>query len=193
MKAGTPFYIFHASITVLEFETALRNNNLKTRQQLIWAKNTIVLGRQDYQWKHEPILYGWKEGAAHYFLDDRTKTTIYEQEKPDLDKLKKEELKTLLEQIYASPNTLIHENKPTRSDEHPTMKPIKLLAHLIRNSSSRNQIVLDQFGGSGSTLITCEQLGRTCYMMELDPKFVDVIITRWEKYTGQKATKIKGE
>lgn len=196
LKAGGSFYIWHASITVFEFETALRLNNLKSRQQLIWVKNALVLGRQDYQWIHEPCLYGWKEGAAHYFVDDRTNTTVIEDEElADINKLKKEELVKLLNDILQdnTPVSVIRENKPSKSAEHPTMKPLKLLAHSIKNSSKKGELVLDLFGGSGSTMMTCEQLGRKCYTMEYDPKFVDVIVKRWEKLTGQKAVKISCE
>lgn len=194
LKPGGAFYIWHASITVFEFELALRLNNLKSRQQLIWNKNSIVLGRQDYQWKHEPCLYGWKEGAAHYFVDDRTQCTVIEDKNLEFKKMKKEELVALLEDIYSDKisTTIINENKPSRSDEHPTMKPLKLLARSIKNSSKQGQIVLDLFGGSGSTMMTCEQLNRKCYMCELDPKYVDVIIERWENLTGEKAVKING-
>ena len=161
------------------------------KQEIIWNKNSFTLGRQDYQWKHEPCLYGWKEGAAHYFINDRTQSTVIE-DKIDVDKLKKEELKKLVEELLAQKEntTVIDEHKPTNNDLHPTMKPIRLLARLILNSSRKNEIVTDFFGGSGSTLIACEQLDRTCYMMEYDPHYVDVIITRWEEYTGQKAKKI---
>ena len=124
---------------------------------LIWAKNKFVMGRQDYQWQHEPILYGWKEGAAHYFINDR------------------------------SQSTLLEFDKPNKNEEHPTMKPIDLLVQLIKNSSKENQLIVDLFGGSGSTLIAAEQTNRICYTMELDPKYCDVIIRRWEKLTGQKA------
>lgn len=191
LKAGGSFYIFHASITVHEFEMALKLNNLQTRQQLIWVKNALVLGRQDYQWIHEPALYGWKGGAGHYFTFERTHTTVYEEGKPDLKKLSKKELIELVNQMWEeTPKSIIREDKPQRSVEHPTMKPLKLLGHLIRNSSREEENVLDQFGGSGSTLMACEQLNRNAYLMELDPKFVDVIIDRWETFTGEKAVKI---
>lgn len=136
-------------------------------------------------------LYGWKNGAGHYFTKDRKQTTVFE-DKIDLDKLSKDELKDMIKDILADklPVTVIHEDKPLRSDLHPTMKPIKLIARLINNSSKRGENVIDFFGGSGSTLIACEQLNRTCYTMELDPKFVDVIINRWEQLTGEKAVKI---
>lgn len=163
----------------------------KVRQCLIWNKNAINIGRQDYQWKHEPCLYGWKDGAGHYFIDDRTQATVYEDKIPVFSKMKKEEMRELLEQIYADKisTTVMNEDKPQLSAEHPTMKPIKLMARLIKNSTRPGEIVLDTFGGSGSTLIACEQLNRTCYMMELDPKYVDVIIDRWEQLTGKKAVK----
>ena len=151
----------------------------------------MVLGRQDYQWKHEPCLYGWKDGASHYFINDRTQTTVFEQPL-DIDKMKKEEMKALLKEIYsdAIPTTVINEDKPLRNAEHPTMKPVKLMARLVKNSSLKDQIILDLFGGSGSTMIACEQLDRTCYMMELDPHYCDVIVDRWEKLTGETAEKI---
>ena len=149
------------------------------------------MGRQDYQWKHEPCLYGWKEGAGHYFIEDRTQTTVFE-DKADLDKLSKEELKEMIEEILADkiPTTVIHEDKPLKNDVHPTMKPIRLISRLIKNSSKPGENVIDFFGGSGSTLISCEQLGRKCYTIELDPKYVDVMIDRWETLTGKTAVKL---
>lgn len=192
MKEGAAFYIWHASITIYEFETALRLNNLKSRQQLVWNKNSIVLGRQDYQWKHEPCLYGWKEGAAHFFIDDRTNTSVIEDQIPKFKSMKKEDMVKLLEDIYSDKisTTIINEDKPNKSVEHPTMKPLQLLARHVKNSSKQEELILDIFGGSGSTMMTCEQLNRRCFMMELDPKYVDVIIERWEKFTGEKAVKL---
>lgn len=151
----------------------------------------MVLGRQDYQWKHEPCLYGWKPGEAHYFCSNRTYTTVIEDEQ-DFNKMTKEELVALLELIYSEelPKDIIREDRPSRSAEHPTMKPVRLNARLIKNSTKPGDSVLDLFGGSGSTLIACEQLNRKCYMMEYDPKYVDVIIDRWEKETGKKAIKL---
>lgn len=192
MKPGATFYIWHASRTVVEFETALRMNKLRTRQQIIWNKNSIVLSMQDYHWKHEPCLYGWKEGAAHYFTDCRKHSTVIEDAIPKYKQMKKDEIVKLLDEIYADriSTTVINEDKPSVSAEHPTMKPIKVLARMMLNSTKPGNIVMDLFGGSGSTLITAEQLGRTCYMMEFDAKYVDVIIDRWEKFTGRKAEKI---
>lgn len=156
-KAGCPIYVFHADTEGLNFRNAFKNAGFKLAQCLVWVKNTFVMGRQDYQWKHEPILYGWKEGKAHYFIDNR------------------------------SQNTVLEFDKPTRNAEHPTMKPIDLLVYLIKNSSKENNLIVDLFGGSGSSLIAAEQTNRICYAMELDPRYCDVIIKRWETLTGQKA------
>ena len=160
MKPGAPFYIWHADNEGLNFRAMLQEAGMQLRQTLIWNKNAITLGRQDYQWKHEPCLYGWKEGAAHKWYSDRSQPTVMDFK------------------------------KPSRSEQHPTMKPIELFSYQISNSSKPGDIVLDMFGGSGTTMMACEQLNRTCYMMELDPKYCDVIINRWEQFTGQKAVKI---
>ena len=154
---------------------------------LIWVKNNIVLGRQDYQWQHEPCCYGWKPGAGHYFIDNRSQRTVFEDETPDFDSMTKAELKELLQKVCTLPSTVIREDKPLRSADHPTMKPLKLMGRLIRNSTRPGEVVLDLFGGSGSTLMAAEQLGRVCYSIELDPCYIDVIIKRWEEYTGEKA------
>lgn len=193
MKPGAAFYVWFASLEHINFEKALNEANLQVRQEIIWNKNTLALGRQDYQWKHEPCLYGWKEGAAHYFIEDRTLTTVHEDEKSiDINKMSKDELKKTLKDILNSgvPSTVINEDKPQRNGEHPTMKPLKLIGRLIRNSSRKGEVVLDTFGGSGSTMMAAEQLGRKCFMVEYDPHYCDVIIARWEKLTGKKAIKI---
>lgn len=189
LKPGGTFYIWFASKEHINFEMALIENGLKVRQELIWNKNMFILGNQDYQWKHEPCLYGWKEGATHYFTDDRTQATVIEDKHQDFKKMKKEDLIKILEDIYADKvsTTVIEENKPTVNDLHPTMKPIKLLSKLIKNSSKIDECILDLFGGSGSTLIAAEQIKRSCCMMELDPKYCDVIIKRWENLTGERA------
>ena len=157
VKEGGSVYVFHADTEGLNFRKAFMDAGFKLAQCLVWVKNNFVMGRQDYQWKHEPILYGWKEGTAHYFIDNRSQSTVLEFD------------------------------KPIKNEEHPTMKPIDLLVYLIKNSSKENQLILDLFGGSGSTLIAAEQSKRICYMMELDPKYCDVIIKRWETLTGKKA------
>lgn len=158
MKPGAAFYIFHADNESYNFRGAARDMGWQVRECLIWNKNALCLGRQDYQWKHEPCLYGWKDGAHQWFADRKQTTVI------DFD-------------------------RPTKSEEHPTMKPIGLMAYLIQNSTKEGDFVLDSFGGSGSTLIACEQTGRKCMTMELDPRYVDVIVKRWENLTGNKAIK----
>lgn len=162
MKPGACFYIWHADSEGANFRLAAKEAGLMVRQCLIWAKNTIVMGRQDYQWKHEPCLYGWKDGASHLWASDRKQSTI------------------------------LNFDKPTRNDLHPTMKPIPLFDYQICNNTKGGDIVLDLFGGSGTTLMACEQNGRTAYIKEYDPRYVDVIIDRWETFTGEKAVKISG-
>lgn len=193
LRPGGAFYIWHADSEGYNFRTAAKNIGWQIRQCLIWNKNCFVLGRQDYQWKHESCLYGWKDGAALYFVDDRTQSTVFEDKGVDFKKLKKEELVQLLQNICAAKvsTSVIECDRPSRSEEHPTMKPVKLLALQIRNSSRMGEIVLDPFGGSGSTLIACEQLGRKARLVELDPKYCDVILNRWEKLTGGTATLCK--
>ena len=193
MKAGCPFYVWtaqgHAMTPIID---ELDSVGLFFRQQIIWVKNNMVLGRMDYQGRHEPCLYGWKEGA-HYFIDVRTRTTVYEDgEEIDIDKLKKDEMKKLLHDILDSktPESVIRCPKPQKSADHPTMKPVRLFGYQMANSSLPGEIVLDTFGGSGTTMVAAEQLGRKARLMELDPHYCDVIIARWEKLTGQKAVKL---
>lgn len=157
MKPGAAFYIWHADSNGAIFRNACDLVGWKVRQCLIWVKNTIVMGRQDYQWKHEPCLYGWKSGAAHDWENDRKQTTVLEFDRPQKNEL------------------------------HPTMKPVPLFDYLMRNNTKQNAIVLDLFAGSGTTIIAAEQNGRTAYCMELDPKYIDVILERWEAFSGEKA------
>ena len=187
LKPGGAFYIWHAGTEGLNFKLAVQRVGWELKQILIWVKNNIVLGRQDYQWKHEPCLYGWKPGASHYFVARRDLITITEDEPINLDALTKQELKDLLSGLLGLPSTDIHEDKPLRSADHPTMKPLKLMGRLIKNSTRPGEIVLDTFGGSGSTMMAAEQLGRACYMVELDPCYIDVICKRYEELTGEKA------
>lgn len=193
LKPGGVFYVFHAAMQTPVFWEELENAGLKIRQQLTWVKNVFVIGRSDYHWKHEPCLYGWKDGAAHYFIDDRTQSTVFEDAPADPKKMKKEELVNLVLQMQADKAavTVIHEDKPAVNDLHPTMKPVKLIGRLIKNSSKEGEKVIDLFGGSGSTLIACEQLNRTAYLMEYEPKYLDVIIDRYERLTGKKAELIE--
>ena len=192
LKQGGAFYIWHPDGRgSLDFRLACEEIGWEIRQCLIWNKSSFNLGRSDYQWKHEACIYGWKAGAKHYFIDDRTFNSVFE-EGLDVTKLKLAEARELLRQLLG-PNTattVIDEKKPQRNDLHPTMKPVRLMGRILLNSTKKLEVVLDPFAGSGSTLIAAEQLGRTSYMMELDPKFVEVIIDRYEKFTGNKAEKV---
>ena len=152
LKPGASFYVFHADSEGYNFRGACFDVGLRVRQCLIWKKQSLVLGRQDYKWIHEPCLYGWREGAAHEWYSDCSQTTVMEF------------------------------NKPKKNDLHPTMKPVEMLCYLIGNSSKRGDIVLDTFCGSGSTLIACERTGRVCRAVELDPKYCDVIRRRWAEF-----------
>ncbi len=185
MREGSSFYIWYADTSSLEFNQACRYAEMEIRENLIWVKNQFILGRQDYQWRHEPCLYGWKNGAAHYFINDRTQSTIFD-DTLDFETVPEDKLRKYVKDLF-NQSTVIYEKKPTVNDLHPTMKPIPLIGKLIKNSSKKNYLVLDLFGGSGSTLIACEQLDRICYMVEYDPKYCDVIIKRWEELTGDKA------
>ena len=187
LKPGGAFYIWHAGTEGLNFKLAVKRVGWELKQILIWVKNNIVLGRQDYQWKHEPCLYGWKPGASHYFVARRDLITVYEEDGLDFESMTKAELLKVLQEVFSAPTTTIHEDKPLRSADHPTMKPLKLMGRLIKNSTRPGEIVLDPFGGSGSTMMAAEQLGRACYMVELDPAYIDVIVKRWETLTGEKA------
>jgi len=157
MKPGAVFYIWHADLEGYNFRGAAKDAGWTVRQCLIWKKSSMVMGRQDYHWKHEPCLYGWKEGAGHLWAADRKQTTILEFD------------------------------KPSRNGEHPTMKPVALFEYQLLNNTKGGDIVLDSFGGSGTTLIAAEKNGRVARLMELDPKYCDVIVKRWQDFTGQKA------
>ena len=188
-RPGAAAYVFHADTAGLVFRTAFIGAGWDMKQALVWVKQQFVLGRQDYQWKHEPILYGWKPGAAHGFYGGRAQSTVLE-DGLDLDAMTKGELKAalagLLEEI---PTSVLEEDRPHRSDLHPTMKPVELIARLMTNSSMPGETVLDPFGGSGSTLIAAENTGRRALLMEVDPGYCDVIVDRWERHTGEKATR----
>lgn len=191
LKAGGAFYIWHADSERLNFSQALKRTGWLEKQTLIWAKDTFVLGRQDYQWQHEPCLYGWKPGSSHYFVSDFSQSTILENA---LESKSKQELIDLIKSYQANqPTSILRVNRPIRNDAHPTMKPIALLERLIRSSSKQGENILDSFAGSGSTLLACERLGRTCYALELDPKYVAVILKRFEEATGIKPIKLTSE
>jgi DNA modification methylase len=193
LKEGGVIYVFHSDSERINFTKSFQKNNLYFSQTLVWVKNHFVLGRNDYQNKHETIMYGWKKGKSHYFVDSRTQGSVFE-DKIDIRKLKKEELLKMLENILSDKieTTVLHYDKPLISSLHPTMKPIKLLGRLIINSSKPRDLIADPFGGSGSTLIAVEQLNRQCYMMELEPKYCDVIIERWQNLTKKEAIRYDG-
>tara|TARA_B110001452_G_C15234541_1_gene427484 strand:- start:1721 stop:2968 length:1248 start_codon:yes stop_codon:yes gene_type:complete len=157
MKAGAVFYIWHADSEGYNFRGAAHDVNWKVRQCLIWKKNSLVMGRQDYHWIHEPCLYGWKEGAGHLWASDRTQTTVLEFQ------------------------------RPSRSTEHPTMKPVELFSYQMLNNTKGDDLVLDSFAGSGTTAIVCEKHNRQARIVELDPKYCDVIVRRWQEFTGSEA------
>lgn len=158
IKPGGVFYIWHADSEGYNFRGAARDVGWQVRQCLVWNKNSLVMGRQDYHWKHEPCLYGWKEGAGHYWGSDRSQTTV------------------------------LDFNRPSRNGEHPTMKPVELFQYQLENSTKRGDLVLDLFGGSGTTAIAAEQTSRQARLMELDPRYCDVIVKRWQEFTGKTAT-----
>lgn len=153
-KKGAAIYVFHADSEGYNFRAAFKQAGYQLRQCLIWVKNSLVMGKQDYQWQHEPVLYGWKDGASHAWYSDRKQTT------------------------------LIKYDKPHKNADHPTMKPVGLCGYFIGNSSKEGDIVLDLFGGSGSTMIACEQTGRICFLSELDQKYCDVIVKRYIEQSG---------
>lgn len=194
MRDGAAIYVFHADMQGLTFRRALMEAGLKLAQVLIWEKNNFVLGRNDYQWRHEPILYGWKEGAAHYFVKDRTQDTVILEDEVDFDSMKKADLVDYCKRMarsYADQTTVIYERKPMSSSLHPTMKPLDLIAKFIKNSSQRGWNIGDFFGGAGSTLMAAEQLGRNAYVMEIDEHYASVIVKRWEEFTGRKAIRVE--
>ena len=198
MKPGAAIYVAHAETERSNFTREMLNNGFKLSGVVIWRKNTLVLGRSDYQWIHEPILYGWKMGGAHRWFGGRKKTTI--EHMGDGSPFVKRadgkwelhlgggifvvEGKAEIEELLTS---VIVEDKPRRNDVHPTMKPVALIERMLRNSAQSGDIVLDCFGGSGSTLMAAERLQIKARLSELSPNYVDVIIRRWQEYTGQRA------
>lgn len=194
LKAGGCVYVAYADVNTAQFLRALQNAGIYVSQTVVWVKNSAVLSRKDYNSRHEPILYGWKEGAGHYFCMDFTNTTVYD-DQADPAKMSKEELLAAYKELQGRiAESVVRENRPTVNPLHPTMKPVKLVARLIRNSTrpDAREIVLDPFMGSGTTLIACEQTGRVAYGMELDPVYVDVQVLRWEQFTGKKAVRPQG-
>lgn len=156
-KPGGPIYVAHADSEGLNFRGAMQEGGWLLKQCLVWVKQAFVLGRQDYHWQHEPILYGWAPGAAHAWAGDRTQSTV------------------------------LRFDRPARNGDHPTMKPVGLVAACLKNSSHPGDLVLDPFGGSGTTLVAAEKTGRAARLLELDPRYCDVIVARWERITGRRA------
>jgi len=202
-KEGGAIYVCHADTEGINFRQSLVDAGWMMKQCLIWVKSNLVLGRQDYQWRHEPILYGWKPGAAHVWNNDRKQTTVIEPELGVKISEKENSYQITADTAFGSvvlevPDYKIINNdddsiqttwyfaKPSINEEHPTMKPVKLCARAIRNSSLKNEIVFDPFAGSGSTLIAGEELKRKCFMVECAPKYCDVIIRRYINYKQKK-------
>lgn len=189
-KEGVPIYIFHADTEAYNFRKAFMNAGFKLSQGLVWVKHSLTIGRQDYQWRHESILYGWKEGAGHKWYGKRNKDTVIESD-IEIKNLSKNELVELLEALLEDTHqTVIRFDRPTKNDLHPTMKPIGLLGYLIKNSSVEGDLITDLFGGSGSTLIASEQMNRTCYTMDLDPRYCDAIVKRYIQFTENEKVKV---
>lgn len=189
MRPGAAFYVWHASLQTHNFRSACDRSGLHVRQYIVWNKSIFALGHQDYQWKHELCLYGWKEGS-HYFVNDRTMPTVWSEPEPDIQHMSKGELVEMVKgfrEWLDGETTVWDFDNHNRSAEHPTMKPVDLMGRSILNSTKPGEAVLDPFGGSGSTLIACEQSGRRCYTIELDPHYCDVILERWERETGREA------
>jgi DNA modification methylase len=200
LKEGGPIYVAHADTEGLNFRRSFKDAGFKLSGCLVWVKPQLVLGRSDYQWRHEPILYGWKPGAAHTWFGGRANTTVFDAAK-DLPLIQLEDGRWQIDmgpsQLIISGSdvhveevltSVIRAEKPKRSAEHPTMKPIELILPMLKNSTKRGAVILDLFGGSGSTLIACEKSGRSARLTELDPRYVDVIVTRWQEFTGKQAT-----
>jgi len=187
IKPDAPLYTCYASRTHREFEDALNANGFEVRNQIIWVKKVASMGWGDYRWKHEPILYCHLKGVPMKFYGDRKQYTEWTEEPTDEELLKV--MRDMVKRDEAGESTVWRLHREMKYD-HPTQKPLKLVSIAIRNSSKRGDIVLDLFGGSGSTLIASEQLSRNCYTMELDPRYTDVIIKRWEKLTGEKSIKL---
>lgn len=199
LKPGSAIYIAHADTEGLNFRAAFKSAGFKLSGCLIWAKGSLVLGRSDYQWQHEPILYGWKPGAAHRWYGGRKQTTVTELEgsvftfQADGTLVVRVGSESIIVRgkdlkAEAVEPTVLRCEKPRKSSDHPTMKPVELIQRMLKNSTREGDVVLDLFGGSGSTLIACEMMGRQARLVELDARFVDVIVKRWQEFTGKSAT-----
>lgn len=200
LRPGAAIYVAHADTEGLNFRTAFRSAGFKLSGCLVWKKNALVLGRSDYQWIHEPILYGWKPGAAHTWFGGRKQTTVIDLPQGSGARRTQDGRWAfdVGDHVYIIPGDAVVEtmapsivqcNKPTKSADHPTMKPVDLIERQLANSAKAGDVVVDCCGGSGSTLIAAERLEMAARLVELDPKFVDVIVRRWQAYTGGVATR----
>ena len=190
-KKGGAIYVSFASIEYDNFRKGFVDSGLLYKADLVWVKNNSTLGRGDYNWKHEPILYGWKPGESHYFISEYTSTTVYEEIEKDLKKKDKKALIQYIKELTTMhSDTIIRADKPLRNGEHPTMKPVDLWEKLIINSSRVGENVIDFFGGSGTTIIACEELDRNGFVMEFDPIYCDVIVKRYCKLKNIDSKKV---
>ena len=181
-KPGCPIYVCHADTGGQSFRQSLAQSGWMLKQILIWVKDNFVLSRQDYNWQHEPIIYGWKPGAAHPWHGPFNDSTVLDFKK-DLSELSKNELLDLIK-VAQETSTVIREPRPRRNSEHPTMKPVKLISRVLSNSATRGDLILDPFAGSGSTLMAAHSLGMITALVEIDPIYADVICRRWQEATG---------
>jgi len=185
MAPGAAIYVCHADGSGNAFRNSFERSGLLLKQVLVWVKDQFVLSRQDYNWQHEPILYGWNPGAAHNWYGPFSLSTVIDDDKADLEKLTKAQLVEMLDGIR-NQSTVVREDRPRRSEAHPTMKPVRLITRLLLNNTHTGDVVLDPFGGSGSTLIAAHQIGRRARLIELAPRYCDVICRRYQELTGDK-------
>ncbi len=187
-RNGGAIYVAHADSNGHHFRSAFMAAGYSLKQCIIWIKQHFVLGRQDYQWQHEPILYGWKPGASHYFTPDRSNTTVYEKPSAPFEKWSKNDLVAYFKNASEQPGSIIRWDKPSKSQLHPTMKPVGLVAFQIKNSTKKGDIILDLFGGSGTTMIAADKTHRRARLVEIDPIYADVIIKRYQEWDEAEAT-----
>ena len=200
LKPGAAIYVAHSETEGINFRVSFQDAGFKLSGCVIWRKNTLVLGRSDYQWIHEPILYGWKPGASHRWFGGRKQVSVTDlgEGSPFVQVSDDQWEVTIGDRVLVVDGnasvrelvpSIVNEEKPKRNDLHPTMKPVALIERMLRNSARPGDVVLEPFGGSGSTLIAAERLGMSARLIELAPAYVDVIVRRWQDYTGKKAVR----